>query len=211
MAIKLSDDDKAWLNKNHPDLECSEASGILLGTLCFKRDFKGVVVDDCYALRIDLNNTGKSILPRVQETSGKIKKTASELFESLDNLHVNEDGSLCLCIPPKEKEYFPNGFNLVTFFDSILEPYLYWVSYYEKYGLSPWEGEAHGTMGYMELYSSSYIDIVELREYVSLQELSKWRKLKGHHSCPCKSGKILRKCHEFIYKAVYKLKNETYG
>lgn len=65
-------------------------------------------------------------------------------------IKLSQDGNLCLGIPPKIKECYSSGFNLLRLIHHIQE-YLYWVSYVEKYGNEPWEPYAHGKIGYAQL------------------------------------------------------------
>ena len=41
-----------------------------------------------------------------------------------------------------------------------------------------------------------------------MENLLDYKKYKGHHLCPCGSGKKLRNCHKLLYNSIYKLKNE---
>ncbi|GAI28153.1 unnamed protein product, partial [marine sediment metagenome] len=172
MAIQLAQDDVDWLNKKYPKLKFYKAKEIIQGELCFNREYKGVVIEDSYFLEIKLQSKRNSVLPQVKETSGKIKKISEELSKPLIDLHVNrKDETLCLCIPEKEKEYFPNGLKINIFFEQILEPYLYWVSYTQRYKTPPWEEYAHENLGYLGLYAEDDISLEKLKEYIPDEKL----------------------------------------
>ncbi|MCP6718762.1 MAG: hypothetical protein KJI71_00840 [Patescibacteria group bacterium] len=211
MVIELTLDDITWLKKKYPKLKFHREKNVIRGELSFNRKYGSVGIKDSYFLEIKLQSKENSILPQVKEFGGKIKRISEKLAKPLIDLHVNPDGTLCPCIFEKEKAYFPTGFKMQVFFEQILEPYLYWISYTQKYKISPWEEYAHGNLGYLELYAEEYINLEKLREYFSEKELQKIKKAKGHHQCLCKREKELKNCHKLIYSAIYKLKNELYG
>ena len=209
MVIKLKEEDFTWLRKNHSNLEFEK--NILSGQVECNREYEGVSIKSVYFLEINFEAKEGSILPQVKESHSKIKKISEELELPVVDLHINNDGTICLCIYEKEKDYFPNNFSLKVFFEKILEPYLYWISFYQKYKKPPWEGYAHFELGHLELYIENGISINDLKKRISMEKLLDYKKYKGHHLCPCGSGKKLRNCHKLLYNSVYKLKNELHG
>jgi hypothetical protein len=126
---------------------------IIYGNINFDLKFheNGERIVDEYQIEIDLNHVNQGI-PIVRETGGKIVEIAKKLGISPLDLHIAElDHSLCLIIPPKIKERYPNGFSLKELIFHI-EEYLYYVSYFAKYGKEPWKSYGHGNKGYLELY-----------------------------------------------------------
>lgn len=209
MVIQLTRNDINWLSEKHPNFKFYKAKNIIRGELCLDRKFNSVAIKDSYLLEIKLQNKENSILPQVKEIGGKIEGISKELLKPLIDLHINrEDETLCLCIYEKEKEYFPDGFKIDIFFERLLEPYLYWVSYFKKYKAFPWEGYAHGNLGYLELYAGDDINLEKLSEHISDEKLRVIKKMKGHQECLCGSRRKLRDCHKLIYNAIYKLKKE---
>lgn len=206
MVITLLKKDFNWLEENHSGLKFDILKNQINGTIFFSRIFKGISISDTYNISIGLNPKAESMLPTVKETGGRIRCTANEVRRKLVDMHVNEDGTLCLCIYEKESEYFPDGFDLVVFFDQLLEPYLFWVSHIEKYHQPPWDEYAHGRLGYLELFAGGEIDLIRLNEIIPKEEIENYKKMKGHSPCPCNSGRKLRSCHTRIYNAVYLLK-----
>lgn len=209
MAIKLTEKDIAWLKEKYSFLKIRD--NFLVGEINFNREFNEISISSSYLLEINLESKQDSILPQVKELEGKIKKIAEELDLPIVDLHINNDDTICLCIYEKEKDYFPNSFSVEVFFEQIVEPYLYWVSYYKKYKNPPWEGYAHFELGYLELFAENEICLENLKKHISLEKLLDYKNLKGHHLCPCGSGKKLRNCHKLLYNATYKLKYELYG
>lgn len=209
MVIELKKEDLLWLEKNHPNLTLE--GKILNGQVKSYREYNKVAIKSKYSLEINFQAKQGSILPQVKEIEGKIKKIAEELELPILDLHINNDETICLCIYEKEKDYFPNNFSIKIFFEELLEPYLYWVTFYQKYKKPPWEGYAHFDLGYLELYAENNISIENLKKRISSEKLLTYKRYKGHHDCLCGSKKKLKKCHELLYTSVYKLKNELYG
>ncbi|MDP2631761.1 MAG: hypothetical protein Q8P30_03285 [Candidatus Uhrbacteria bacterium] len=207
MAITLLKKDFKWLEENHPSLKFDVFKNQINGTVSFSRIFKEISIFDTYNISIGLNNPkALSIIPTVKETGERIGRVAKEVGRKLVDMHVNEDGTLCLCIYEKEREYFPEGFDLIVFFDQLLEPYLFWISYIEKYHKPPWDEYAHGRLGYLELFADGEIDLARLNEIIPKEEIENYKKMKGHVPCPCNGDRKLRNCHTKIYNAIYLLK-----
>lgn len=179
LAIKLSKDDIEIFEKEAPRLKYDTSVNLISGELGFNLcyDEKGVRITDSYSIQIDLNSVADGIMPVVKETGGRIKKTAERMGKPLADLHISQDGSLCLGIPPKIKERYSSGFNLLRLIHHIQE-HLYWVSYVEKYGNEPWKAYAHGDEGYLELFEEGqkYHDDV-------------YRYLEDHYHCKTRSEK----------------------
>lgn len=209
MVIKLTKEDILWLKEKYPNLKL-EKDGFLNGEVEFYRTFNDVPIKSSYFLEINLEPKQRSILPQIKEVHGEIEKISKELNSLTIDLHINKDNTICLCIDKKERDYFPNGFFIKSFFKDVLEPYLYWISFYRKYKKPPWDDYAHGELGYLELYAENSISIDELKEYILTEKLLIFRKCKGHYPCFCGSGRKLRDCHKLLYNSVYKLKNELH-
>lgn len=207
MDITLSKKDLQWIQQKYPRLSFNPQKNSLRGLLFFNREYNSTIIEDNYAIEIMLESKENSILPTVKEINQRIKHIAQDLSKSPLDLHLNVDDTLCLCIKPIEETYFPNGFDIKIFFEQVLEPYLYWVSFYEKFTFPPWDEYAHGKWGYLELYGENKISLNDIEPYFKLNELGVLKKLKGHHQCPCGNKKKLRTCHPLILQAIYKLKN----
>ncbi len=209
MGFNLTQQDIKWIKEKYPKITIHADKLVIYGIVNFHLKYNGTVLKDEYSVKVKLSCKANSIIPKVSETDGKIKLIAKELSKPLIDMHVdeNEDKTLCLCIPQKEKDYFPNGFNFKIFFEQLLEPYLYWVSYYRKFKYPPWEEYAHGMFGYLELYAEGHINFSELKKLITEEKLEEISNLKGHDLCLCDKKK-LRNCHKYIYQAIYKLKKE---
>lgn len=206
----LNDHELSWLNQNQPGLKYFPKDNIIKGILRVNRTRENETIDEQYNIEIHLIRSVNSLKPIIFEVGGKISQYATELNIPLNDLHINKDGSLCLCIYEEEKEYLPNGFILSDYIENLVEPFFYWIEYYKIFKEPPWGEYAHDFLGYMQLYNKGKIVISELKKKAKEMnyDILSLTKLKGHHQCPCNSGKILRNCHPDIYAAIYKLKQE---
>lgn len=200
-----------YISKNHPNLKCNVVDNKIVGNISFSRNYKGCPIEDNYNIKIDFNNIpSESILPKVFITDNKIEKIAEDLCINKKDLHLNDNDSFCMCIYDREKEYFPDGFNNINiFFEKLIEPYLYWVSYYKIYRSKPWSEYAHGDLGYLELYAENEIDLLGLTQSIDKKKLLKYKNMTGHHICLCGTKYKIRDCHSLILKVIYTLKEES--
>ena len=144
-----------WLENNYPLLHFDKKRNRIQGTIEFNLCYEGTGkrINDHYQIEIDLNHRANGgILPVVRETTGKILKIAQRKMMNPIDLHINEkNGELCLIIPMKESERYPQGFSLIEILEH-LKQHLYWVSYRDRYDVEPWQGQGHGYNGMIELY-----------------------------------------------------------
>lgn len=182
-TIKLTKNDTEYLSCNFPNLLYDNEENVITGIISFNLKYKFVdaePITDEYQLEIDLNKISSYGLPRVRETGGKILNIAKCKKLFWGDLHLNsEDGEMCIILPPKAKEKYPNGFDLQIFLEHIQE-HLYWVSYYEKYDKKPWKEYGHGDLGYLELYIENKERYsLNVREYFgNLPEVDFLQKIK---------------------------------
>jgi hypothetical protein len=209
MDIILTPSEIRWIKNKYPNIKIDNKKISIKGQIYFNRSYNEITINDSYEIEIILKTKENSILPQVKEVGGKIREIANNLNKPLIDLHVNNnDNTLCLCIYKKEKEYFLDDFDIKIFFEQLLEPYLYWISYFNKYKRKPWGEYAHSNLGYLEMYAEEEIDIDNLKKFFLNEELVKIKKMKGHHGCLCGSNEKIKKCHKLLYKAIYKLKKE---
>jgi len=231
MSFNISDGDIEWLKKNYSGLKFYSGNPpVIRGTLEFDALYKDKEseqdhprIKDSYEIEIILSSKSPSILPRIRETGGRIKK-AKEKFgkESLADIHVNPDETVCLCAYPEEKIKLPNGFDLKDFFGGLLIPYFYAQSFFEKTGKWIWGERSHGTLGLLESYfdnrgdgkniglTKGYIeDLKQLQDSeLFYQTLFKRKKIKGHVPCYCGSKLKFRNCHKNAFYGLWNLKED---
>lgn len=175
------------LSETYPGLRlCEDAPGrwVIRGTLSFSATFQDVTITDAFSILITLPKDYPNSPPTVQETGGRIPA----------DFHQYPDRTLCLGAPVEVWRRFKADPRLVTFVKTLVVEYLYGYAYFEKYGEMPFGELSHGAQGireyYQDLFKTDDIQIV-----LALLKLMADGTYRGHHACPCGSGKILRKCH----------------
>lgn len=152
VQIKLTEQEFSFLESEYPDLKLDKGENTISGVLALNCSFNNIPIKAKYDIEFHLEINGNSTLPKVRETGGKILKMAKRKKLSPDDFHLNnKQGELCLIIPAKEKQRYPNGFNLKEYLMHV-EEHLYWISYFDRYEEKPWKDQAHGYNGYIELY-----------------------------------------------------------
>jgi len=151
----MTESDIEFLETNYSSLTYNHEKNVIVGILSFDLKYEFVdeepIVDE-YQIEIDLNKVSNEGLPIVRETAGRIIKISEDKNMSIFDLHLNNrQGEMCIIIPPKVKERYPNGFDLKIFLENI-EEHLYWISYFEKYDKKPWKDYGHTELGYLQLY-----------------------------------------------------------
>lgn len=151
--LKLTSEQINYLNNNYPTLTYDSINNLIIGALPFNLKYSnnGVTIIDEYQIEIDLNKVSELVIPIVRETKGRIIEIAKNKRISPKDLHINnKNGEMCLIIPPKVRDKYPNGFDLEKLLEHIQE-HLYWISYYEKFNHAPWLAYGHGELGYLQL------------------------------------------------------------
>lgn len=151
----MKDCDIEFLAANYSSLTYNHEKNVIVGTLAFDLKYEHVdeeAIIDEYEIEIDFNNMSAEGLPLVRETAGRILNIAKNKGLEYYDLHLNNpQAEMCIIIPPKVKERYPNGFDLKIFLEHV-EEHLYWISYFERYNIKPWKEYGHYEKGYLELY-----------------------------------------------------------
>ncbi|MFT3895282.1 MAG: hypothetical protein QM730_26965 [Anaerolineales bacterium] len=226
----VSEHDLQWLKWNYPGIYYVPDKKILQGCLWFKMSYsfsssqavinppdhinsnESLVIEDVFDLTIEIDYSIKKAT--VREVGGRILHTKSRWRLSNADVHMYQDGSLCLCPEPEEKLLFHEGFSLRTFFYSYLIPNLYYQSYLGRFGKEPWRSSSHGPMGILEGYVSQTISKQPIKTVVgayveclpaSLERLILKKKVAPDLSCGCGSTKKFRECHTLAFTGLKKL------
>lgn len=215
--IVLCDAEKEWLCKNYPDLKILKDR--IAGKIYFYRSYNGIKIVDDFSIVIFLKTHIPSIIPKVINLDDKIKNIAKAINKNTDELHMNSDGSFCLTVYPKEKSFFANGiFNIQDFFINLLEPYLYWVSFYNKYGRAPWGEYSHGVLGLLEFIAEENLNFRSMYKIIKYNGEINFRDIVGicrQSSCLCCKNKFkkskIRKCHYQAWCGIKKVKQALFN
>jgi hypothetical protein len=173
----------------HPGLSLtpSVSSDVLIeGQLrCHRAGPNDVVIDEHYAVKIEVPRGFPRALPRVFETQGQVPKT----------FHRNPDGSLCLGSPIAIRLEIEEEPTVGGFIDRVIVPYLYSHAYYVRFGRMPFGELAHGATGLEDDVRRLFrlpggTDAVEFLRLASLK-----RRYANKRRCPCRSGLRVGRCH----------------
>jgi hypothetical protein len=112
----------------------------------------------------------------------------------------NSSSTACLCARCDYRKHWRRGSTLAAFIESLVIPFLTCQHYYDVNGQWPQRGErAHGAPGVLQAYRDFCQSLGEVtNEMIArvIRMLALPGVPKGHHSCPCGSGKRIRDCHQ---------------
>lgn len=157
---------------------------VIRGELDFAASFEDVCIEDSYSIEIILPNDFPNTPPRIIESNNRIPS----------GYHMFTDGTLCLGTPVAVKKTFFQTPTLIGFVANNVIPYFYGYSYKCKYGSLPFGELSHGSSGIREFYQE-YFDVYDPEKLLGLLEILAKNNYRGHHNCPCLSGKKVRNCH----------------
>ena len=136
-------------------------------------------IEDSYHIEINLSKINPlDHLPFVKETEGRIEKISQNIRCSISDLHIFDGNTLCLGL----HNCPDHRIGIIEFIEELIIPFLYRLSYAEKFGLKAakdnlWGEYSHGEAG--------------IEEYNS--EVN--RKNPRNSLCLCGSGKKYKHCH----------------
>ncbi len=182
---ELYEQTKAEVGARYPTLHFSVREHIvyLNGTLQIK-DERGMF--DFFHIEVELPPKFPDILPIVREVGGRIPHTVER--------HIFPNGNTCLHV--NEDWYFehPNGYTLCEFLDGPMYSFFLQQSAVEHGQPWPFGQRSHGMDGILECYKD-LTDAPNLSIARAFLETLAKQEVKGHHLCPCGSGKKIRECH----------------
>jgi hypothetical protein len=125
--------------------------------------------------------------PVVLETGGRIPKIAER------HVYPN-DGNCCLGVWEEWLLTAPDH-TFETFLTGVLHDYLVSQTYFEARGEWPFGQRSHGYAGILESFAELMDVENDATVVIEHLRLLSMNELKGHHPCPCGSGRKLRQCH----------------
>ena len=187
----------AELNRVHGGLTHvveHDAKTLLSGKLDFEASADGLeTISDSFDIELTIPHVFPDRLPRAKEVHGRI---------GTDFEHLNPDGTLCLAVPIEQRRVFFEQPTLLGFVDRLLVPYLYGYCFWSKHGYHPFDEAAHGREGILR----HYIDKLGLRDPLAALAVICFlfeHGYRGHHDCPCESGRKVRMCHGPALRALH--------
>ena len=167
---------------------------LVSGTLCFEASPDGMeTIGDSFDVELTVPNVFPDRLPRAKEIGGRIGP---------DYEHLNPDGTLCVAVPIEQRRVFFEQPSLLGFVNRLLVPYLYGFCFWRKHGHHPFDAAAHGSEGILD----HYVDTLGLEDPLAALAVVCFlleHGYRGHHSCPCGSGRRVRACHGSALRALH--------
>lgn len=173
------------LSSVYPDLHFRIDGGQALAQGAFPvRDDEGDI--DRFAVEVRFLDNFPERLPVVREIGRRIPHSRER--------HINpEDGTCCLLVP---EEWFvlAGDKSFQSFMAGPVHNFFLGQSLVERGEPWPFGERPHGTAGAWEAFE----DLLGVKGQDTVKrylECLTKREIKGHWSCPCGSGAILRRCH----------------
>lgn len=166
--IEIGEKDRVWLRDNQPDISVM-SKHVLCGDFRIKAVMVGDgairecqhpasqgaehFVDDTFQIRVCFAER----MPRVYEIGGRFertirglqktrisqKKTRRSYGKCRQDLHINNDDTLCLGLSVIVELTMRKHPGVQGFFQYVLAPYFYFQAHIAKYGNPPWDGLPH--------------------------------------------------------------------
>lgn len=183
------DEEILELCKKHPGLSQLYPTDyeLVRGVVVFDTAYQASPrIQDWFEIEIIIPPDYPAVLPQVIELQGKIPD---------DYGHLNADGTFCLATPSAVGITFEKNPTLKGFVDSLVVPYLYSYCCFRDFAIYPFGERSHGLAGLVEHYCDLFDVEASPSLWDGIQRIAKYG-YRGHHPCPCGSGKIVRKCHK---------------
>lgn len=157
-----------------------------------------VVTDDegplgSFEIRMLVPTTFPQDAPEVFETGDKLPKTVDR--------HFFLDGSFCLGI----HEFWlltSAQTDFLAFLNGPVQSFFFSQIYFDASGVWPFEDLSHGASGFVEAFSELFGCKPDAAVVLAVIQQYDGNRFKGHHTCACGSGEIVRKCHFQKYKTL---------
>ena len=173
---------------------------VLKGPLCFEASADGFnPITECFEIEIVIPETYPKDLPRVREIGDKM---------DADYDHVYESGTLCLAVPIEERRVFLEQPSLLGFVNRLVVPYFYGYCHWKTHNVHPFNESEHGPQGIVH----HYMDLLRLTDELGVLACIAFlceHGYRGHHPCPCGSGKKVRKCHGKALRELHELHTDV--
>jgi len=177
----------------------SEAGTVVSGKLPFEASADGLEsIVESFDVELTIPRDFPETLPTVKEIGGRIEA---------DYQHRNPSGTLCLAVPIEQRRLFLEQPTLLGFVNRLVIPYFYGYCYFKKHGRHPFDEAAHGHEGILR----HYLDTLGLRDELTALRIISFlidHGYRGHHECPCGSGRTVRACHGPALLALHRTHNK---
>ncbi len=106
--------------------------------------------EDTYRVAIELNTPRQ--YPSIRELSDKILNTQRSMKRAQGDMHINSDGTFCLEALQDLEKTFRSGFNLQTYINQYVIPFLFEQTHLRFTGDWAWQPLPHYEAGPLEWY-----------------------------------------------------------
>lgn len=179
------------LSTTYPELVVVGEKGIvrIRGTFPIVHD--GEVLDK-FLMELRVPPNFPKEIPILREIGGRVP--------CIPDRHTNSNGDSCPLVPeewlllPREKR------TVLTFLDGPVRNFFLFQALKERGQPWPWGERSHGRQGLLEAYG----ELVGMRTETAIVKCLGYltaKKIKGHWSCPCGSGRSLRDCHLVLVRS----------
>ena len=183
---------QAEIEDAYPDLLVSRPGELIEVTGSFPITYQGAELGR-FQIRIELTDDFPDALPNLSEVGRRIPWVADR--------HMFSDGGCCVLVP-LEWDLLPSELHsLRGYLDvPVRNFFLSQLAFEEGQGW-PFGQRRHGLEGVLEAYRDT-LGVADIRLVLPFIELLQKKNIKGHWSCPCRSGRIIRRCHESVIRAL---------
>lgn len=158
----------------------------LTGILSINHIYNDEHIVDEYNIEIVISQNYPNDFPKIREIGKKIPISYG---------HIYPDSELCLGTDADMIFNLGSKYVLRDWIEQYVIPYFFSFSYFKKYKVMPFGERNHGIKGELEFYFdyfnvSNKVNVIQILNYICNKTY------KGHHLCPCGSGKRIRDCHK---------------
>jgi hypothetical protein len=223
----LKADDREWLARAFPGLNPTSTG--LVGVIEFRAAFDSdsglfqILGEDSPAEGGGLLLAGRftvRIEARTAKYSSALPALNVEEIEPSPDRHFGPDKSACLCSALEEDEFLTPDFQLQSFLERLVIPFLYGQVFYSLKQCWPWPEYAHGATGLLESYGrfpvpaklDSFLQtLTECREsWPAIRAVLLQRDyIKGHTACFCEKKDQIRRCHPGALQGIRQLRDDV--
>ena len=175
------------LNKFYDlSVETKDGQILLVGSIKIDHIYRDTNIVDTYQVEVQTNSNYPDQLPIIREVGGKIDMRYG---------HIDKDRILCLATEADMRINLGRPFRLIEWLEKYVISYFLTYSYYKMYGVMPDGERSHNEEGILEFYTE-YFGFGSTEETRGFLKHVCSKNYKGHHNCPCNSGKRIRDCHK---------------
>lgn len=187
-------EEQKYIAFSFPDLHYKVKAGVvyLVGSIVIDTTINNKKIYDSFIVKIIFPNDYPDMYPTAFEPAHKIPA----------HFHTNPDYSLCLGTDLEVGMIFYPDKSINNFINRLLLPYLIGFIYFRDYGVLPYGERLHGIDGKLEYYKEIF-DTNDVHSILKFLNAIRKGKLRGHHLCPCGSGKFFRNCHWSITQKLF--------